>query len=56
MNVLKNESGKRCKNKNQQNGAKFRHLKDPFFILCIGIQKHTELYRIGEKIPFIEFH
>lgn len=49
MNVFREENKSETKtwkkNKNQQNGAKFRHLKDPSFILCWN----TKAYRIIQE-------
>lgn len=54
MTILGDESKSynHVKNKIQQNGAKFRHLKDPFFILCCN----TKAYRIIQERREDPFH
>lgn len=55
MNVFMyiHDSKEMCKKeKNQQNGAKFRHLEDPFFILCCN----TKAYRIIQDRREDPFH
>lgn len=45
-------SGEKIRKENLQNGAKFRHLKDPFFILCCN----TKAYRIIQDRREDPFH